>query len=88
MSALQSHQQTLEICRITFGENHPHTATSYSNIGATQQALGDYTLALHSHQRALEIRRKTLGENHPHTAASYNNIGNAQQKLRGYDSAL
>lgn len=70
------------------GKNHRNTAIRYNNIGATQQALGDYTSALQSHQREPEIVRLTLGENHPEAAASNNNMGNAQQSLGDCASVL
>lgn len=56
------------------GENHPHTASSYNNIGVVYKNLGDY-------DKALEIRKDILGESHPFTQHTLQNIAIVKQKL-------
>ena len=58
-----------------YGDEHPHTANSFNNIGWGYGCLGDYTKALEYYQKSLEIRVRVLGEEHPDTADTYNNIG-------------
>ena len=62
------------------GENHPHTANSYNNIGVVYKNLGDYDKALEYHNKALEIRKDILGESHPFTQHTLENIEIAKQK--------
>ncbi len=55
-----------------------------NTIGATYQALGEYTPAQRHLETALEARRRVLGDNHPETLESINNMGvllEAQGKL-------
>ena len=78
MSALQPHERALDITVKLFGEEHPDTAQSYSALGVTQHALGNFSSALQSNQRALDIRVKLFGEEHPDTAQSYFSLGETQ----------
>ena len=71
-----------------YGEEHPHTANSYNNIGWVYGCLGDYTKALEYYQKSLEIRVRVLGEEHPDTATNYNNIGWVYENRRDYPKAL
>ena len=47
-----------------FGEEHPHTAMSYENIGNMKEATGDNVGALEMHNKAVTIREKVLGKKH------------------------
>src|SRR5262245_21633424 len=67
-------RQALAICRKVLGENHPDTATSYSNVASCLDAQGKSSEALPLFRQALAIYRKVLGEDHPSTAHSYNNV--------------
>ena len=71
-----------------YGDEHPHTANSYNNIGWVYGCLGDYTKALEYYQKSLEIRVRVLGEEHPGTATNYNNIGWVYENRRDYPKAL
>ena len=71
-----------------YGEDHPHTANSYNNIGWVYGCLGNYTKALEYYQKSIEIRVRVLGEEHPDTAINYNNIGWVYENLRDYPKAL
>ena len=68
----------------TLPPNHPDLATSYSNIAAVYQNMGEYSKALSLHEKALEIVQKTLPPNHPDLATSYSNIG--VQCIRTWES--
>ena len=71
-----------------YGEEHPHTANSFNNIGWVYGCLGDYTKALEYYQKSIEIRRRVLGEEHPDTADTYNNIGWVYCLCGDYQKAL
>ena len=67
-------RKTLRVRRDTLGEDHPDTATSYSNLAETLSDQGKYAEAEAMHRRALAIYLKALGEDHPDTATSYSNL--------------
>ena len=71
-----------------YGEEHPHTANSFNNIGWVYGCLGDYTKALEYYQKSIEIRVRVFGEEHPDTATNYNNIGWVYENRRDYIKAL
>jgi hypothetical protein len=52
------------------GEEHPGTATSYTNVAYVLEDQGRYAEAGEGHRKALAINRKVLGEEHPDTATS------------------
>ena len=54
--ALSSLEKALEIRPKTLPENHPHLATSYSNIGGVYYYMNDYRKALQYCERALDIQ--------------------------------
>jgi len=72
--ALPLKLERLKWCREVLGENHPHTAASYSHSAFNLNAQGKYGEAGPLLQKALDICRKVLGEDHPDTAASYNGV--------------
>ena len=81
--------KALEIrCRV-LGEDHPDTASSYSNVGMGYWNLaGERKKGLKYQEKALEIRRRVLGENHPDTASSYNNVGICYWNLGKHEIGL
>jgi CHAT domain-containing protein/tetratricopeptide (TPR) repeat protein len=88
-------EKVLGICRRLLGEEHPDTATAYSNLAANQHAQGKHAEAERGLRQALAIRRKALGAEHPDTAGAYNNLAANQQAQgkyaeaeRGYRQAL
>ncbi|NGX52452.1 MAG: Photosystem I assembly protein Ycf3 [Candidatus Anoxychlamydiales bacterium] len=81
-------QKALVIRKKVFGEEHPHVATSYNNIGGSLGDLGRYEEALEYLQKALVILKKVFGEEHPHVATSYNNIGNSLGELGRHEEGL
>ena len=68
------YRKALDIHRAALGENHPDTATSYSNVASNLNAQGRYAEAEPLYRKALDIRRAVLGKCHPDTAQSYNNV--------------
>ena len=67
-------EKVLTIRQKVLGEEHPDTATGYSNVAADLNAQGKYAEAEPFFRKALALRQKMLGEEHPATAASYNNV--------------
>jgi len=81
--ALPLRQQRLKWCREVLGEDHPHTAASYHNVGFNLAAQGKYTEAAPLCEKALAIRLKALGEEHPDTAQSYTRLaGNLKEQAK------
>lgn len=71
-------------CLQVYGEKHPHTAASYSNLGANLNAQGKYAEAQPLFLTAAGIYIELLGEKHPDTANSLNSVAfnlNSQGKF-------
>lgn len=88
-------QKALNIWLEIYGENHPHVAVSYNNIGMVLIDFDKADEALEYHQKALKIRITLYGENHPGVAQTYNNIGSclyasgkAQEAIDAYQKGL
>ncbi len=78
-------QARLNWCRRVLGEEHPHTAGAYNNVGFNLNSQLQYAAAAGPYDKALQIRLKLLGAEHPDVAHSYNNIGlnfSAQERYR------
>ena len=45
------------------GKEHPDTATTYNNIAATYDSLGDYPNALEYYKKAMTVRNLMIGPN-------------------------
>jgi tetratricopeptide (TPR) repeat protein len=86
--AIAYYEKSLKIQQKTLPANHPHLASSYSNIGAVYKNIGEYSKALSYYEKALEIYQKTLPANHPDFAQSYNNIGSVYSIMGEYSKAL
>lgn len=67
-------ERVLGVARSLFGECHPNTLTSVSNLAETLRAQGDLAGARHLHEQVLAVRRRLLGEEHPDTLTSMNNL--------------
>ena len=79
--ALEMLNQGLATFEKVYGNEHPATATAYTNIGSVMQAMGNNVGALEMYNQGLAIREKVLGKEHPDTAESYNNIGLLMQAM-------
>ena len=71
--ALEYHHKSLKIYVATLGENHPSTATTYSNIGLTYYNKGDYARAIQDFDEAIRLR--------PDYAKALNARGNAKKQM-------
>jgi tetratricopeptide (TPR) repeat protein len=72
--AEKAYREALTIRRNLLGEDHPETATSYSNLAMCLVALGRHDDALPLLHKALAIQRKAHGEEHRDTALACNNM--------------
>jgi CHAT domain-containing protein/tetratricopeptide (TPR) repeat protein len=68
------YEKALEIRRRLLTDDHPQTASSYSNLACNLNRQGKYAAAQPLFERALEIRRRLLTDDHPDTASSYSNV--------------
>ena len=61
--------------------DHPFTATLMEDMGASYQALGDYSRAVSLIREALRIRKQALGD-HQETARSFHDLGKVSVSSR------
>ena len=71
-----------------FGENHPTTARSYSNLATVLKDLGNYEGAKKLLEKATISDETNYGEKHPNTAVSYSNLALALKNLGDYKGAI
>jgi tetratricopeptide (TPR) repeat protein len=72
-------EHALVIWEKQLGPEHPHTATSLSNLASLLHDQGALAEARPLHERALAIREKQLGPEHPRTATSLNSLAKVLQ---------
>ena len=63
-------------------------ACIFNQLGAINDARGEYSKALEYYEKSLEILKKTLPANHPYSATSYNSIGLVYDSMGEYSNAL
>ena len=68
------YRRSLAIKEKALGPDHPHVATSVSNLAELYRNQGRYVDAEPLFRRSLAIREKSLGPDHPDVAASLNNL--------------
>ena len=69
-AAMAVYERTYDVRREKFGEEHPDTLTSASNLALNLWWLGDYQRARAIDEATLTRRRRVLGEDHPDTLTS------------------
>ncbi|BCG62948.1 MAG: hypothetical protein methR_P0630 [Methyloprofundus sp.] len=85
--ALPYASQFYELCRQSFGDEHPNTLTGHNNLGALYREMGDYARAEPLLQQVLKISQAVLGEQHPDTANSLNNLAALYNAMGDYRRA-
>ncbi len=68
------YENALEIFRRLLTDDHPDTATSYSDLALDLYAQAKYAQAEPLFQKALDIHRRLLTDDHPTTGDGYNNV--------------
>lgn len=82
------YRKMLHISERVLGEEHPDTATSYSNLAGVYGYQGKYRKAEELYQKSLRISKRVLGEEHPDTAINYNNLAGVYRSQGEYKIAL
>lgn len=82
--ALEIYSRVLTLQESSVGEIHPHTATTYQDIGLVQAKKGQFDYALRSLQKCLEIQEEVFGAYSPEVAITRSNLGHTIV-LRGDD---
>lgn len=81
-------QRSLDIRMEVFGDRHPDTAFSFSNIGLAYGHLGNAKAQLDYQLRGLELRSQVLGLHHPETIISFQNVCTAYKDTGEINKAL
>ncbi|MBR7119364.1 MAG: tetratricopeptide repeat protein [Lentisphaeria bacterium] len=74
-TALYCCNESLEIYKNFYGEEHPIVATLYSNMACVYHVMKKYEKSLELHKLSLKLDQRLLPDNHPSIANSYYNIG-------------
>lgn len=85
--AISFFQQSLQLCRSSYGPGHPRTAPLHHALGSCLRQQGNMEGALQSHQTALDLRTRALGEFSLACAESNTFVGLAFQALARFDDA-
>lgn len=72
--AIVVRQRVLDAGRGLYGDEHPDTLTSMSNLAFTLWNQGDLAGARVIEEEVLAVRRRLLGDEHPDTLTSMNNL--------------
>ncbi len=86
-AAVAVYQRAYDLRRATFGDDHPDTLTSASNLAGSLWWLGEYRRARALDEDALARRRRIFGEDHPDTLTSAGQLANDLFGLGDYRQA-
>jgi tetratricopeptide (TPR) repeat protein len=75
-AALAPYERAYEVRRDTFGDDHPDTLTSASNLALNLWYLGEFQRAGTLDEETLTRRRRILGEDDPATLTSASQLAN------------
>ena len=80
-------ERAYDVRRDKFGDDHPDTLTSASNLALNLWWLGEYQRARALDEDTLTRRRRILGEDHPDTLTSASQLANDLFGLGNYPQA-
>ena len=83
--SIKYQNESLNIRKKIFGENHPDVALCYNNIAMVYFKLREYQLAIENFEKALVIFTNTLPSNHPYINFVKKNIEDSKQLLEFRD---
>jgi Tetratricopeptide repeat/Domain of unknown function (DUF4062)/NB-ARC domain len=86
-AAAAVYQRAYEVRRATFGDDHPDTLTSASNLAGSLWWLGEYQRSRALDEDTLTRRRRILGEDHPDTLTSITQLAHDLYGLGNYPQA-
>lgn len=81
-------QRLAGYCLQQYGEEHPNTRTTLSNLAVAYYNLGEDQKALELMEKVYALNCKVLGEAHPETLSSLNNLAATYRDLGDYQKAL
>ena len=86
-AALATHERAYSARREKFGDDHPDTLTSASNLALDLWELGEYGRARALDEDTLARRRRALGDDHPDTLNSARQLASDLSMLANYSHA-
>jgi tetratricopeptide (TPR) repeat protein len=86
-AALAVYKRAYDARRKEFGDDHPDTLTSASNLAFALWALGEFKRARALDEYTLSRRRRVLGEDHPDTLTSASQLAHGLFGLGDYRQA-
>ena len=84
---LAVYERAYEVRRDKFGDDHPDTLTSASDLALNLWRLGEYQRARALDEDTLTRRRRILGDDHPDTLTSASQLANDLFGLGNYPQA-
>jgi tetratricopeptide (TPR) repeat protein len=81
------YERAYDVRRDNFGDDHPDTLTSASNLASALWWLGEHPRARALDEDTLTRRRRVLGEDHPDTLTSASQLANDLVGLGNYPHA-
>lgn len=85
---LEAYTQSLQMKRLTMGNNHTSVATTLNNIGSVHFSNCRYDKALEAYDESLRVMKMRLGDEHPDVATIFNNIGDVHYKVGNAHEAV
>jgi tetratricopeptide (TPR) repeat protein len=86
-AAVPVYERAYDVRRDKFGDDHPETLTSATNLAGNLWWRGDYQRARALDEDTLTRRRRILGEDHPDTLTSASQLANDLFGLGNYRQA-
>ena len=86
-AALTPYKRTYDVRRQEFGDDHPDTLTSASNLARNLWALGEFQRARALDADTLTRRRRIVGDDHPDTLTSASQLAHDLLGLGNYPQA-
>jgi hypothetical protein len=80
-------ERAYDVRRATFGDDHPDTLTSASNLAQNLRWLGEYQRACTLDEETMTRRRRILGEDHTDTLTSATQLATDLYSLGNYPQA-
>jgi tetratricopeptide (TPR) repeat protein len=87
LAAVAAYERAYDVRREKFGDDHPDTLTSASNLALNHCLLGEYQRARELDDNTLTRRRRILGEDHPDTLESASQLALDLLYLGNYPQA-
>ena len=85
--ARSHYERALQRYRSAVGDEHPHIASTLSNLGLVLKAQGHHAEARATYERSIATYERTLGPAHPDVARPLNNLGVLLSLMGEYDQA-